>query len=152
MPETIISDTSCLILFEKIGYIDLLFQVYQHVITTPQIAKEFSHPLPGWLKIVSVRDYKYLDFISTQVDLGEASAIALAKEIEHSLLIIDELRGRKLAHKLGLKFTGSLGVIHKAKEMGVIPLIRPVLDKINATNFRISEKILSELLLLNKEN
>ncbi|HLO46728.1 MAG TPA: DUF3368 domain-containing protein [Leadbetterella sp.] len=152
MPNIVISDTSCLILFQKINHLEILLKVYQTVITTPQIAAEFNETLPSWIKIVSVKDQKYLDFLSTQVDIGEASAIALAKELDDPLVILDEQKGRKLAKKLGLKVTGSLGVIHKAKELGVIAAIKPILDKIAETNFRISDKILAELLLLNNES
>jgi predicted nucleic acid-binding protein len=152
MPNIVISDTSCLILFQKINHLEILLKVYQTVITTPQIAAEFNETLPSWIKIVSVKDQKYLDFLSTQVDIGEASAIALAKELDDPLVILDEQKGRRLAKKLGLKVTGSLGVIHKAKELGVIAAIKPILDKIAETNFRISDKILAELLLLNNES
>lgn len=152
MPNIVISDTSCLILFQKINQLEILLKVYQTVITTPQIAAEFNETLPSWIKIISVKDQKYLDFLSTQVDIGEASAIALAKELENTLVILDELKGRRLAKKLGLKVTGSLGVIHKAKELGVISAVKPILDKIGETNFRISDKILAELLLLNNES
>ena len=152
MPNIVISDTSCLILFQKINQLEILLKVYKTVITTPQIAAEFNETLPSWIKIISVKDQKYLDFLSTQVDIGEASAIALAKELENPLVILDELKGRRLAKKLGLKVTGSLGVIHKAKELGVISAVKPILDKIGETNFRISDKILAELLLLNNES
>lgn len=152
MPNIVISDTSCLILFQKINHLEILLNVYQTVLTTPQIASEFNETLPSWIKIVPVKDQKYLDFLSTQLDLGEASAIALAKELDNPLVILDELKGRRLAKKLGLKVTGSLGVIHKAKELGVISAIKPILDKIGETNFRISDKILAELLLLNNES
>lgn len=152
MPNIVISDTSCLILFQKINELEILLKVYKTVITTPQIAAEFNETLPSWIKIISVKDQKYLDFLSTQVDIGEASAVALTKELENPLVILDELKGRRLPKKLGLRVTGSLGVIPKAKELGVIPAIKPIFDKIGETNFRISNKILAELLLLNNES
>lgn len=86
-----------------------------------------------------------------QIDLGEASAIALAKEMESPLLLLDDLKARKLAAKLNLKFTGTLGVKHKAKQIGAIEKVKPLLDKILATNFRISANIIQELLKKNKE-
>lgn len=82
MPKIVISDTSTLILFHKIGHLSLLKKVYQELTTTHEIAKEFGEKLPKWIKIESVTDKKYQDFLETQVDLGEASAIALAKEFD----------------------------------------------------------------------
>ena len=113
MHKVVISDTSCLILLEKIGELELLNKVYSSIITTAQIAVEFGELLPDWIQIFEVKDTKYLEFLETQVDLGEASALALAKEIENSILLLDDLKARKLAGKLNLKFTGTLGVFHK---------------------------------------
>lgn len=151
MHNIVISDTSCLILFHKIEEFDLLHKVYTNLITTPEVADEFSEKLPHWISVVSVKDIKYKESLGTQVDLGEASALALAKEVENPLLLLDDLKARKLAHKLNLKFTGTLGVIHKAKQLGVIEKVKPLIDKLLATDFRISEHIINELLKLNDE-
>ncbi len=151
MPSIVISDTSSLILFDKIGELELLNKVYDSIVTTSEIASEFGDNLPDWIHIQEVKDYKYLEFLETQVDLGEASAIALAKEIDGSLLLLDDLKARKLAIKLNLKFTGTLGVFHKAKQSGFVDRIKPLIDKVLATNFRISEKIVDELLKINNE-
>jgi len=151
MHNIVIADTSCLILFHKIGELDLLRQVYDSVSITPEVAEEFSEEVPDWIKIESVKDKKYQEFLTTQVDLGEASTIALAKEMESPLLLLDDLKARKLASKLNLKFTGTLGIIHKAKKIGVLEKVRPIIDKLLATDFRISENIIEELLRKNNE-
>ena len=83
MPKVVISDTSTLILFQKIDQLDLLQKLYQEVITTPEIAEEYGERLPGWIVLKSAEDKKYQEFIETQVDSGEASAIALAKEFKN---------------------------------------------------------------------
>ncbi|HYK76358.1 MAG TPA: DUF3368 domain-containing protein [Daejeonella sp.] len=80
------------------------------------------------------------------IDRGEASAMALAIESENSLLILDDLKARKLAAKLNLNYTGTLGIILKAKREGLLSSIRPILEKIQMTNFRFSDKILNEIL------
>lgn len=80
MPRVIISDTSILILFKKIEQLDLLAKVYGNLITTPEVAAEFGDILPKWVEIQEVRDHKYQLFLETQLDKGEASAIALAME------------------------------------------------------------------------
>jgi len=151
MHEIVISDTSCLILFQKIGELDLLRKVYDSVLTTPEVAKEFSEELPYWIKIEKVKDKKYQEFLETQVDLGETSAIALAKELDSPLLLLDDLKARKLAAKLNLKFTGTLGVIHKAKKIGAIEKIKPIIEKLLATDFWIADNIINELLRKNDE-
>jgi predicted nucleic acid-binding protein len=65
-----------------------------------------------------------------QLDRGEASALALALETPDSTVIIDDYRARRAAKNLGITFTGTIGVIIKAKPIGVIPTIKPLLSKI----------------------
>jgi predicted nucleic acid-binding protein len=151
MPKVVISDTSTLILFHKIEYLNLLQKVYGELTTTPEIAKEFGEKLPEWIRIESVTDKKYQDFLETQVDLGEASAIALAKEYDDTLLLLDDLKARRLALKLNLKITGTLGVIHKAKQIGILEKVKPLIDLLRKTDFRISDKIVEEILTINNE-
>jgi len=71
----------------------------------------------------------------------------LAIEFEDCLLIIDDLKGRRFATGIGLKITGTLGVIIEAKLAGYILSIKPILNKIKATNFRLTEAIENTILL-----
>lgn len=125
MRRSVIADTSCLIIFDKIDEFEVLKGVYDEIITTPEVLGEFGKPLPGWIIIEPVKDKKYQRFMEAQLDLGESSVIALAAEKGDVTLILDDLRARKLSGRLDLKYTGSLGVINKAKEIGVIDKIRP---------------------------
>jgi len=152
MPKVVISDTSMLIVFQKIKQLDLLKKVYGELITTPEIALEYGEKLPIWITVQSVSDKKYQKFLETQIDIGEASALALAKEFDDVLLLLDDLKARKLALQLNLKITGALGIIHRAKQMGIIQKVKPLIDKLLQTNFRISENIIEEILQLNNEN
>ncbi|MFC5283994.1 hypothetical protein [Pedobacter alpinus] len=97
MLNVVISDTSTLIIFNKINEIALLNKVYGELITTPEIAEEFGEKLPDWIKVKSVSDRKYQKFLETQIDSGEASAIALASEYDNVTLLLDDLKARKLA-------------------------------------------------------
>jgi predicted nucleic acid-binding protein len=151
MLRIVISDTSTLILFQKIKEFELLHKVYGTLVTTPEIAAEFGDDLPDWIVIQAVSDKKYQFFLETQIDKGEASAIALASEYENTLLLLDDLKARKLATKLGFKFTGSLGVIHKAKEMSVITKVKPLIDKLLRTDFRVADNIVNAILKMNDE-
>jgi len=151
MPKIVISDTSTLILFHKINEFNLLQQVYGELITTPEIANEFGENLPEWILIQSAKDLKYQKFLCTQIDSGEASAIALATEYEDVLLLLDDLKARKLANQLKFKVTGALGVIHKAKQLLIIDKVKPLIDKLILTDFRISDNIIEEILKINNE-
>lgn len=51
MPQVIISDTSVLILLNKIQELQLLKILFGEVITTQKVAEEFGKQLPGWIKL-----------------------------------------------------------------------------------------------------
>ena len=151
MPKTVIIDTSSLILFQKIEELDILKKIYNELITTKEIEDEFNASLPDWIEVLEVNDKKYQEVLETQLDKGEASAIALAKEYEKPLLILDDRKARKIAQKLNLKITGTLGVFNKAKQIGVIDRVKPIIDKLLQTDFRISDSVIQEMLKVNNE-
>ena len=148
MHKAIISDTSCLILLDKIGELEILNKLFGQILTTPEVANEFGLPLPKWIEIKQPLEISYQSIIETSIDKGEASAIALAIELEDSLLIIDDLKGRKYASQIGIAIIGTIGIIIDAKLAGVIPSVKPIIAKIKATNFRITQQL--EAIVLKK--
>ncbi len=139
--EIIISDTSCLILLSKIDELGLLKSLGSEVYATPIIQNEFGNLLPDWVVIKSPTDLHYQKILEMDLDAGEASAIALALENKKSVLILDDLKGRKIADRLSLKYSGTFGLIVRAKQEGVIETVKPLLHKIRQTNFRFSEEL-----------
>ena len=129
MRKTIVSDTSCFIVLTNIGELELLHKVYGQIITTLDIATEYVEALPEWVEIVAVKDKYRQQLLEMQIDSGESSAIALALETPGSTIILDDYKARKIADRLGLMFTGTIGVIIKAKLSGIIPSIKPFLEK-----------------------
>ncbi len=123
------------------GELDLLQKAFGEIITTKEVLQEFGEDLPNWVLVKSATDKYRQRILETQVDRGEASAIALALEYSESMIILDDYKERKVAENLGLEITGTIGVIIIAKKRGVINSIKPFLEKILATNFRISEEI-----------
>lgn len=120
MPEIIISDTSCLLVFTNAGQLSLLQDLYGEVLITTSIAVEYKLPLPAWIRVVdplnAARFHRFLEL----VDVGEASGIALAMKVEGAKLLMDDLKGRRLAMEMGIGITGSLGVLKAAKDRGLI--------------------------------
>lgn len=144
--KIVIADTTCFILLDKISEIELLRQLFNEVITTREIAQEFGKELPEWISIESVKDKKYQSVLELEVDKGEASAIALSAEKTEALLILDDLQARKLAEKLRLNYTGTLGIIARARREAVIESVKPIIAKIRNTNFRFSEEVFAAII------
>ena len=147
MPKRIIiSDTSSLIALTNIGELEILKSVYEEVVITPEIAEEYGLEAPDWIRIESANDEQKFKLLNLELDKGESSGIALALENESSLLIIDEKKGRGIAKKLGIKIIGILGVMIKAKETGLVDQIKPLIQKLEKVDFRISAKLKTQIL------
>lgn len=146
----IIADTSCLITLDRSDELSILFKVFGEVTITPDIRNEFKSSLPDWIKEIDVQNKAYQKLLEKTLDKGESSAIALAQEIGNTLLILDEVKGRKVAHQLRLNFTGTLGVLLEAKKSGHIKSVRDIITKLKNHEFRISDDV--EMVVLNMAN
>jgi Predicted nucleic acid-binding protein, contains PIN domain len=144
--KIVISDTSCLIALEHIGLPDLLSRLFEQIITTPEVAMEFGETLPKGIVIRPVVNKKLQDELENILDSGESSAIALAIETPDSYLLIDESLGRRVAKSRGLDLTGTVGVLLRAKENHVITAIRPYIEQLELTGFRMSESLIIDVL------
>ena len=145
MPNVTIADTSCLILLNNIGQIDLLKKLFGELTVTQTVADEFNKPLPDWVQVVKL-DSSEIKGLASFLDLGEATSIGLAANDENSLLIIDESKGRKVAKEMGIKITGTLGLLIVAKQKGYLKAVKPILRKIQQSNFRISDDLIQAVL------
>lgn len=73
---------------------------------------------------------------------GELEALALALDLTGSLLVVDDAQGRRAAQTLGLAFTGTLGILLRAKAEAKIPALHPVLQLLQQrTSFWLSESV-----------
>ena len=151
MHKLIIADTSCFIILSKIDELELLQKIYVQIVTTSDIAIEFGEVLPDWVIIKNVSNKNYQDILELQLDKGESSAIALAMEIENCTIILDDYKARKVAQKLNISITGTIGVIVKAKQLGIIKSVQPILEKIRNSNFRLSKELENQALSLSNE-
>jgi uncharacterized protein len=73
--------------------------------------------------------------------------MTLAAELKSDLLLLDERKGRMAAERLGLRFIGLLGVLAEAKQRGLIPAIRPIMDDLRrVAGFWISPQLYEHVL------
>ena len=148
MQKIIISDTSCLVLLEKIGELAILHQLYGQVTITAEIEKEYGQPLPEWIAVLNPQNESYQKLLQATLDKGEASAIALAVEIKDCLLVLDDRKARNVAAELKLTYTGTIGVILDAKHKGYIASVKETMKKIRSTDFRLSQEAEQKILKL----
>ena len=144
MRKIIVSDTSCLILLDKIRKLDLLHSLFDIVTITQIVADEFGNKLPDYIQIENPKNSTYQKILESFVDIGEASALALALEKKDCLLIIDDNKGRREARQLGLTFTGTLGILIIAKQKGLISSLTEIIKDIQKTDFRLSDSVIKD--------
>jgi len=136
-----VSNTTPIISLLKISKLNILQEMYGEIYVPEAVYKEVESgknkdyycdlKRTDWIKIKAIKDKKDLNrFID--LDQGEAEAIILSTELNAGLLIIDEKPGRLHAKHIGLNITGTIGVLLKAKSIGIIEAIKPY-------NFRASK-------------
>ncbi|CAN5472700.1 hypothetical protein BH10ACI1_BH10ACI1_05140 [soil metagenome] len=151
MKRVVIADTSCLIILSKIGCLDILQNLFGEVSITEEIRNEFGEALPDWIIVKKVESRQIEKVLLLNVDEGEASAMALyLEQTEDALLVIDERKGRIIAQDLGIKIIGTIGIIIKAKEEGLITNFAEIIERLEQTDFRLSPKLKQQLLDKNK--
>jgi predicted nucleic acid-binding protein len=84
--------------------------------------------------------------LAVTLDAGDADALALADQIEASLVLLDESAARQRAKSLGLRKTGTVGLLLRAKREGSSDRIRRELDELRATSFWIDEALYRRVL------
>jgi predicted nucleic acid-binding protein len=146
MDKIIVSDTSCLIALTKIEKLDLLKELYQEIIITAEVYQEFGGSLPDWIMITDVKNKEKQKELEKRLDKGEASSIALVLEIDNSTLVIDEIKGRKIAQSLDINIIGTIGIILLANKNGLISdVVSTILLLVNK-GFRLSDKLIDKLI------
>jgi predicted nucleic acid-binding protein len=101
----------------------------------------------GWLAVRNIPEGVPLQLLSAQLHPGEAEAIVLALDISADWILLDETDGRAVAARAGLRVTGILGILLRAKQRGEIPYLRPELDSLRTrARFFVGSRLEQEVL------
>lgn len=137
------------LLKEYFGEIHIPKEVFDEVVTRGgNLSGAEEAASAEWIKVGNVGNKIAVESLSITLDKGEAEAIVLARE-KDALLIIDDGDGRRTAESLGLKITGTMGILLLAHEDGKLDL-KTAIDDLMAAGFRLSEKEYKRILSLNK--
>ena len=152
------SDSTPLIGLATIGQFDLLRELFGEVVIAQAVFAETvtrGRDVGGarrevlsasWVKIVAVRDRLAVEVILDELDLGEAETIVLAQELGANLVLMDETKGRRKLKQLQIPRIGTLGILLQAKELGLIPAVRPMIERLRVMTFAISDRLVAEVL------
>lgn len=105
----------------------------------------------GTARLVPVRDVgqPHDSEVLAPLDVGEREAILLAQQIAADVVVLDDRAGRKAAKSLGLRVTGTLGVLEAGARRDFVDL-RAAITKLRATNFRATPALFARLLERNR--
>ena len=146
-----ISDSSPLILYGRIGRLDLLRQVFGQVLVPPAVWREVVAAGAGragsdlvlqaaWIRRQPLPTQGAGTLPLAELGPGEAEVIALALGMASPILVIlDDGRARRVAEHLGLFVIGSAGVLLLAKDAGLVSSVGPALSDLRAAGLYLAE-------------
>jgi predicted nucleic acid-binding protein len=99
-----------------------------------------------WIKTVPVKDRLAVDMLLGELDLGEAETIVLGREIGADWVLMDEKKGRRKLAQLELPKIGTLGILLKAKQVGLLSTLQPEIARLRRLGFSISQPVVEAVL------
>jgi predicted nucleic acid-binding protein len=154
MPETediVINTGPLLALIAGIGDLSLLERLYKRVLVPFEVCQEIE---AGGFSSFGVSEFRITSFLEKRsnlieitpflrnaLDLGEASVIQLALDENIQTVCIDETMGRRIARLNGLKLTGSIGVLIRAKQEGFVFSMREAINRMESHCIYLSQKV-----------
>lgn len=151
----VIADATPLIALSDVGRLSLLQTLYHEVLIPPSVERE-AFQLRGrqrdpWLRVESPIQPVPSSVSSADLGPGETEALALALERHADLLLIDDRKGRGVAKALGLPIAGTVAILLRSKEAGLIPSVRPLLDQLISNGLRVSSGLYAAALRMARE-
>jgi hypothetical protein len=145
MPDAV-SDSSPLIHLAKIEALELLSRLYSRILIPPAVWREVveeSDGRPGavemqkavaagWMVKQATKNETLVIALRQTLDNGEAEAIALATELHPESVLLDDKLARQMARRLSVPVTGTLGVLLRAKQVGLIGEVRSLVKQLQS--------------------
>ena len=160
----IVSNTTPLIGLAIIGEFELLRQMFKEIHIAHAVFEEVvtsgkdtegakTHVAnANWIKTIAVTDHLAVDVLLDELDRGEAETIVLAHELKADWGLMDERKGRRKLTSLNIPKIGTIGILLKAKDLGLISMIQPKLEELHAKGFSLSPGVIQQVLHLAGES
>lgn len=154
----VVSNTTPLIGLAIVGQFDLLRRFYGEIILAEAVYQEVvvagreaggakrEVSSVGWIQVKAVHDRLAVDVLLDELDLGEAETIVLARELGAGWVLMDERKGRRKLTQLNQPKIGTVGLLLKAKQLGLLPELKPLLEQLRMQGFSISDAVVAAVL------
>jgi predicted nucleic acid-binding protein len=148
-----VTNTSPVIALVAAGELQLLDELFERICVPMEVWSELADK-HGALEPDQLRALRGVAFFPAQpvpaeaarLDPGERAVIALARSIPGAWVLLDELAARRVASELGLPVKGTLGVLVEAKRRGLVPAVRPLVERMIASGFHLGPDLVKTLL------
>jgi len=153
----VVSDTSPIRALHHLGLLDLAPSLFDIVYVPPAVARDLERqtsrfarldvkPIHGF-QIAAPHHIERVRMLQHDLDPGESEAIALAIELSGAVVLIDEAAGRRVAQSMGLRVTGVIGLLIRAKAHGRVAQVRPLIERLRSEiDFFVADQVLREAL------
>jgi predicted nucleic acid-binding protein len=146
MPE-VIADTSPLQYLYQIRQLELLQALYGTVLVPSAVAAELARgislgvSLPwleryDWLQLLPPADISIFG-LAVGLGQGEREVLAVASARPEALALLDDGFARRFAKILKVRCTGTLGILLKGKQQGLLPAVLPAIESLEKCGFRL---------------
>lgn len=141
MRRVIVNSTPIIVLC-NIGLLDILKALYAEIYIPEAVYREVTEKDDSACQVLKTAlNWIHVERIANQSDKKMYKAKLHQEGTADDLVVIDDNAAKKTAKYLGLKVTGTIGVLLKAKREGIIPEIASVLEKMKKNGFYISENL-----------
>lgn len=96
----------------------------------------------GWLEVVPSPEIPEA-VLSWKLGPGESAVLSLALTTQDVDIVLDDRQARRCAGGLGIAYLGTLSLVLHAKRLGMIPLARPVLERLREEGMYLSDAVLA---------
>lgn len=162
MTNAIICDTSVWLYLGFLEQCGLLHQLYEAVYTTEAVCRELDNGRINRPHIFDPRQVPQVHVVQTDLSdisglpanrlgFGERSVLAYARRHQVKIVGLDDRQARELAQQMNLQVVGTVGLLLRAKQAGLIKVVRPLLFQLQAEGFRIDLELLEYALQKAKE-
>jgi len=149
-------NASPLILLGKTGHLGLLGVLTDEVVVPRAVADEVGAKPDGGAalqEIIAASSFAIvengeatLEILSWDLGAGETQVLAHALTHKAERVVIDDLEARRCAKAMGLGIVGTLGIVGRAKAMGLIDQAEPVVRRLRETGLYVSDELVRRLL------
>lgn len=146
----VVSDTSPIIVLHKAELLNILRQLFKIIYIPPAVFSELTQKASENRLKSSVNNCSFIHVkpleipipsLEHKLDIGEIEALALSRQMNADLLILDDKRAQKEASLLSISYVSTFTLLIKAHQMKFVKDLKQVLEHLEKQNIYLSKDL-----------